>query len=343
MEHGKKKTATIKDVAREAEVSIATVSRLLNGLEGVAPDRASRIRAAVEKLNYRPNSMARALKVRESRSIGLIIPDIENPFFPALVRGVEDAAQKIGYAVILCNTDGRREREQEYMKFLQQKQVDGILFAGNLDFDENKSWLSLMRVPIVLLDRRMPNAPYSAVLSDNEGGAYQATLHLIRQGCQKIAAIGGRPGSPVSNERLQGYRRALEKNGMVYDATLLREGNFSFEGGYQATKDLLEDGQVFDGLFAANDMMAIGALECLRIYGRNVPEDVAVSGYDDIKMAKWYKPALTTMAQPVYEMGQLAAKQLIEEITGKTEAGQERILEPQLVVRESTQRKECRK
>lgn len=335
-----KKTATIKDVAKEAGVSIATVSRLLNGLDGVAPDRAARIRAAVDKLQYQPNSMARALKVRESRSIGLIIPDIENPFFPALVRGVEDAAQQSGYAVILCNTDGKPAREEEYIKFLYQKQVDGILFAGNLDFAENEAWLRAIRTPIVLLDRRIAGAPYSAVLSDNEGGAHQATAHLLAQGCRRVAVIGGRPGSPVSSERLHGYRRALREHGMEPQDALCIDGHFSFEGGYQATAALLAAKVSFDGLFAANDIMAIGAIECLHQHGLQVPQDVAVSGYDDISMAAWYKPALTTMGQPVYEMGQLAASLLIEEINGKGTPGQERILVPQLTVRASSARKE---
>ncbi|WP_346355510.1 LacI family DNA-binding transcriptional regulator [Azotosporobacter soli] len=339
MEEERTKPVTIKDVAREAGVSIATVSRLLNGLDGVAPERAQRIRDAVEKLHYQPNSMARALKIRESRSIGLIIPDIENPFFPALVRGVEDAAQLHGYAVILCNTDGKPTREEEYMKFLYQKQVDGILFAGNLDFAENSHWLSTIQLPIVLLDRRIPGAPYSAVLSANEDGAYLAVQHLIAQGCRQIAVIGGRARSPVSNERLQGYRQALIDNKMEADEMLCKEGNFSFEGGYQAMESLLAGGKPFDGLFAANDMMAIGALQCLERHGRKVPEEIAVVGYDDIQMAAWYKPALTTMGQPVYEMGRLAVAKLVEEIGGKNVVRQEQILQPHLVVRQSSLRK----
>ncbi len=339
MEEERTKPVTIKDVAREAGVSIATVSRLLNGLDGVAPERAQRIRDAVEKLHYQPNSMARALKIRESRSIGLIIPDIENPFFPALVRGVEDAAQLHGYAVILCNTDGKPAREEEYMKFLYQKQVDGILFAGNLDFAENRHWLSTIQLPIVLLDRRIPGAPYSAVLSANEDGAYLAVQHLIAQGCRQIAVIGGRARSPVGNERLQGYRQALIDNKMEADEMLCKEGNFSFEGGYQAAESLLASGKPFDGLFAANDMMAIGALQCLERHGRKVPEEIAVVGYDDIQMAAWYKPALTTMGQPVYEMGRLAVAKLVEEIGGKNVVRQEQILQPQLVVRQSSLRK----
>ncbi|MDF2635121.1 MAG: transcriptional regulator, LacI family, partial [Pelosinus sp.] len=304
------KQSTIKEVAQEAGVSIATVSRVLNEQSGVSEELAEQVRMAVQKLHYQPNAIARALKNAQSRSIGLIIPDIENPFFPALVRGVEDGAQKNGYAVILCNTDGNPQTEERYIRFLLSKQVDGILFVGNLDFEKNASWLAVLPVPMVLLDRRILGAPFSTVLIDNEKGAFLAVEHLIKQGRKRIAIIGGKPQSSTSIERVKGAMDALKIYGYYRETQVIFNGYFSFEGGYQATQELLHSQDTFDAIFAANDMMAIGAMECLVDHDRQVPHDVAVVGFDDIKMASWHKPSLTTVRQPVYEMGQIAVESM---------------------------------
>lgn len=330
------KQTTIKDVAQAAGVSIATVSRVLNKQPGVSKELSEQVEKAVKQLNYQLNGIARALKISQSRSIGLIIPDIENPFFPALVRGVEDAAQKQGYAVILCNTDGKPEEEDRYLKFLLSKQVDGILFAGNLNFEQNKSWLSTLPVPIVLLDRRILGAPFSTVLVDNELGASMAVDHLIKQGRKGIAIIGGKPESPTSIERVNGAMNSLKAHGHSIEEHLVFAGYFTFEGGYEATEKLIQSGQSFDAVFAANDMMAIGVIECLGKYGRQVPEDVAVVGFDDIRMAAWYKPSLTTIKQPVYVMGQVAVQIMVDHITGAITECNDKILIPELIVRQSS-------
>jgi LacI family transcriptional regulator len=329
------KQITIKDVAQEAGVSIATVSRVLNEQSGVSKELVEQVKAAVQKLNYQPNAIARALKNSESRSIGLIIPDIENPFFPALVRGVEDAMQEIGYAVILCNTDGHSEVEERYIKFLLSKQVDGILFVGNLNFEQNP-WLAALPVPMVLLDRKIVGAPFSTVMVDNELGAFMAVEHLIKQGRHHIAIISGKSQSPISIDRVNGAIRALTMYGYPCSKQNILNRYFTFEGGYQAVNELIASESFFDGIFAANDMMAIGAIECLTKYGRQVPDDVAVVGFDDIRLATWYKPSLTTVRQPVYEMGQVAVKSLLEQLTdGKTEAS-DKILKPELIIRRSS-------
>lgn len=330
------KLTTIKDVAQAAGVSIATVSRVLNKQAGVSKELSEQVQVAVEQLNYQLNGIAKALKSSQSRSIGLIIPDIENPFFPALVRGVEDAAQKQGYAVILCNTDGKPEEEDRYLKFLLSKQVDGILFVGNLKFEQNKSWLSALPVPLLLLDRRIEHAPFSTVMVDNELGASMAVDHLIKQGRQRIAIIGGKPGSPTSMERINGAMKSLKAHGYSSEEQLLLTGYFTFEGGYEATENLITSGQFFDAIFAANDLMAIGIIECLGKYGRRVPDDVAVVGFDDIRMAAWYKPSLTTVKQPVYDMGQVAVRLMVEHITGAITDCNHKILKPELIVRQSS-------
>jgi LacI family transcriptional regulator len=330
------KQATIKDVAIEAGVSIATVSRVLNEQTGVSNELSEQVQMAVQKLNYRPNGIARALKVAKSRCIGLIIPDIENPFFPALVRGVEDAAQKQGYAVMLCNTDGKVEEEKAYLKFLLSKQVDGILFVGNLNYEKNKNWLSTLPVPLVLLDRPMPGAPFATILVDNELGAALAMDHLIKAGRRQIGIIGGKSESATSNQRINGALRRLANHGYYFDEQLLGIGYFTFDGGYQAIEKWILNGQLFDAVFVANDMMAIGAIECLRKYGKQVPDDVAIVGFDDIRMAEWYKPTLTTVKQPVYEMGQVAVRIVVEQIKGGTAKVGNEILKPELIVRHSS-------
>ncbi len=330
------KQATIKDVAQAAGVSIATVSRVLNQQAGVSKALSQQVHEAVDQLNYQLNGIAKALKSSQSRSIGLIIPDIENPFFPALVRGVEDAAQKQGYAVILCNTDGKPEEEKRYLKFLLSKQVDGILFVGNIKFTQNKNWLSSLPVPLVLLDRRMEDAPFSTVLVDNELGASMAIGHLIKQGRRHIAIIGGKPESPTSIERVNGAISCLTAHGHLREEHLIANGYFTFEGGYQAIEKMINCGQFFDAVFAANDMMAIGVIECLEKYGKHIPNDVAVVGFDDIRMAAWHKPSLTTIKQPVYEVGQVAVRIIVDHITGSNTGCTNQVLKPELIVRQSS-------
>ena len=332
--------STIKDVAQMAGVSIATVSRILNGTGVVSTNLVAKVQTAIKELNYQPNALARALKIKESRSIGLIIPDIENPFFPALVHGVEDAAQAEGYAVILCNTDGKSEEEEKYIKILLSKQVDGILFAGNLDFEQHREWLADITIPFVLLDRRMPNSPYSAVLTDNRLGAFMAVEHLIKLGKRHIAMVGAHAKSLTSEDRTIGYIDAHLAYECTYTEQLMYNGDFSFEGGYKAAETLINDGHLFDAVFAASDMMAIGVIECLTQHGRLVPDEIAVVGFDDIHLAAWYKPALTTINQPVYDMGKIGLRMLVDHITKKIAQSQEVLLVPQLVIRQSSCTKE---
>ena len=334
------KDSTIKDVAKAAGVSIATVSRILNNKDGVSDELISKVQAAIKELEYQPNNFARALKMQQSRSIGLIIPDIENPYFPALVRGVQDAAQTNDYALLPCNTDGKPEEEERYIKFLLSKQVDGILFVGNLEFAQNCEWLLSIPVPVVLLDRRVSGASNSAVLTDNRLGAFMAVEHLIKQGRRRIAMVGGKGKSSSSQERTSGYIAAHQAYEYPCVQSLLFSGDFSFEGGYKAAQALITAGDLFDAVFAANDMMAIGVIQCLTQYGRRIPEDVAVVGYDDIHMAAWYKPSLTTINQPVYDMGRIGVDLLIKCLNNGPVEQQVVLLKPELIVRQSSGVKE---
>lgn len=334
------KNSTIKDVAKVAGVSIATVSRTLTGKDRVSPLLAERVLQAIQELQYQPNDVARALKINESRSIGLIIPDIENPFFPALVRGVQDAAKMHNYAVILCNTDGKTEEEKKYIQFLYSKRVDGIAFTESVDNKKNISLLDSLGIPVVLLDRRVEGMRASGVSTDNRLGAFMATQHLLDLGKRRIVFISGPLKLSSGADRAKGYQDALLRYNIQYDKDLACIGAFTYESGYAAVEKLLFSRHKFDAIFASNDMMAIGAIECLNKYGIRVPKDVAVVGFDDIRLAGWYRPLLTTVRQPVYDMGQYAMKLLMEHITGKRINSYEKIFKPELIIRQSSGRME---
>ncbi|MBP2630907.1 MAG: transcriptional regulator, LacI family [Firmicutes bacterium] len=332
----KNTTATIKDVARKAGVSIATVSRILNGTGVVSPKLIENVQTTIKEIGYQPNAVARALKIKESKSIGLIIPDIENPFFPALVRGVEDTARKYDYAVILCNSDGYAEEEQRYIRFLHSKQVDGVIFTGSIDSDQNLALLAELNMPVVTLDRQSQLENISSVSVDNYYGATLAVEHLLDQGANKIAFLGGADRLSVAVERFQGYQDVLKKRGIPIVDDLILHGEFTFNSGYENTAILLKKQEKFDAVFAANDLIAFGVIDCLTKHGIEVPREIIVAGYDDIRMAGWYKPSLTTVRQPVYQMGEKTVEILLALFSKpESEIYTERF-RPELIIRNST-------
>lgn len=311
--------STIRDVARLAGVSVATVSRVINKLGNVNPETADQVLKAIEQLQYEPNSVARGLAGKKTGTIALILPDISNPFFPALARAVEDVAHQEGLTVIFGNSDGLGLKERSYIKILKKKYVDGIIIASNTVNPEEIEHLRKDQVPIVLLDRGfdMPTCPI--IRSQNREGAKLAVQHLLSRGCRKIAHIYGPQELITARERLLGYEDVVSRLDW-YSPSLTVPGNFDIEGGRKAIKLLLERQPDIDGVFAGNDLMAIGALKGLRDEGIPVPEKIKVCGFDGISLAEITEPELTTVAQPIYEMGALAAKILIREInTGISE------------------------
>ncbi len=329
-------SATIRDVARRARVSVATVSRVVNRTtHRVRPTTRRRVLAVVKSLGYHPNVIAQSLKKRASRTVALIVPDISNPFFPAIARGIEDAARQRGYAVLLCNTYEDLDREDAYLQLLRKRWVDGLIFAT---VGSNTRHLRALRregLPVVLVARDVDGITIDAVLVDNFRGAFDATNHLIGLGHRSIAHIAGPASLRVAQERRRGYQRGLAEAGVRQDDALVAEGDFTADGGRAAIETLLGRGQRFSGVVAANDLMAIGAMEALRAVGRRVPDEVAVVGFDDITFASLVSPALTTVAQPKYRMGQIAMERLLEVMAGESAAGRRIVLTAQLVVRES--------
>jgi LacI family transcriptional regulator len=332
-------SATIYEVARAAGVSTATVSRALNGSGQVAERTRLRVTEAIAALGYQPNNVARSLVLKATHTIAVLLPDITNPFFPALVKGVQLAADEEGYAVLLGHTGGDPAKEESYFQVLRGQQVDGVLLVGLISAPESLKGLTGHGLPVVTLDRPV-NVPGSATVRvDHKAGGRIATEHLLELGHRRIAHISGPKGLSVSQQRLDGYRRALSTHGVSFNDRLVAQGDFSEDGGYRGVQELLRARTRFTALFAANDLSAIGAMTALREHGMNVPDEVSVVGFDDIHVASYTSPKLTTVRQPIYDMGRAAAKLLIDASRKKVSLKDNTtIFDAELVVRESTRR-----
>lgn len=331
--------ATIRDVARLAGVSVATVSRVINKTETVNPETAGQVLKAIEQLNYVPNAIARGLAGKKMGIIVLILPDILNPFFPALARGVEDVAHMKGLTVILGNSDDLGIKESSYIRALREKYVDGFIFASNTIREEDVESLKNDKIPIVLLDRGLNTASCPVIRSNNREGAKLAVQHLIEQGCQKIAHIYGPQKFITARERLSGYEDVVGGlNG--YSPSLMVPGHFDVESGRSAVELLLDRHPDLDGIFAGNDLMAVGALKALHERRIQVPEEVKVCGFDGIGLTEITEPELTTIAQPIYEMGGLAAQILVDEIESGICENKVIELDVTLIPRKSTRKGE---
>lgn len=305
--------ATMRDVARLAGVSVATVSRVINQKDSVNSKTAGLVLKAVEQLQYEPNAVAQGLAGKKMGIIALILPDISNPFFSALARGVEDVAHTEGLMVILGNTDNLILKERSYIKTLKKKHVDGFIFASNTIREEDVEALRNDGIPIVLLERGLNNESCAVIRSKNRQGAKIAVQHLVEQGCQRIAHIYGPQKFITARERLLGYEEAVAGlNG--YSPSLMVSGQFDIESGRKGVEQILARHPDIDGIFAGNDLMAIGALEALHERRIRVPEQVKVCGFDGIALTEMTEPALTTVAQPIYEMGGSAVRMLLKEI-----------------------------
>lgn len=330
---------TIRDVAKEAGVSISTVSRVLNNEDIVNEETKKKVLEATEKLNYSPNLMARSLITKSTRLLGLIVPDITNPFFPELAKGVEITAHYYGYNVILCNTEANIQSENKYVEMLLQHRIDGLIFM--VFSKELEAQLKKLRpqLPIVLGELPSNDTRFDAVYTDNVLGARLAVKHLISLGHQRIAIVTGPLWLKSSQDKLQGYRNALLESILNYDPELVRESNSRLEGGYEAINQLMElpEHQRPTAVVFGNDLMAIGAMKALDEIGVKIPDDMAVVGYDDIPLASYSHPPLTTIAQPKFELGRLTLELLLDKIEQKKVMDYEHIvLEPRLVIRESS-------
>lgn len=328
--------ATIKDVAERAEVSTATVSHVINQTRFVSPELEARVREAIESLDYQPNAVARSLRGKRTRTLGMIIPDSSNPFFAEVARGIEDLCFDLGYNVILCNSDGDPSKEEAYISLLTEKRVDGIAFVAAGGTIDHISQLLDRKIPVVVVDREIKGLKADCVLTDNLDGGYQATAHLLALGHRRIGCILGPSDLTPSADRVTGYRQAMAETGLEPPDEWLRRGDFRCQSGYDAMRGFLALPEQPTAVFACNDLMAIGALCAIREAGLRVPDDVALVGFDDIALASFTTPRLTTIAQPKQEMGRLAAELLVDRIQNKERPPERRLLSTRLVIREST-------
>lgn len=329
------KASNIYDVARDARVSVFTVSAVVNNKGNVSPKLRRRVEAAVQKLNYRPNLLARGLSKHQTHTIGIVVRDIVNPFFPLLVRGAEDAAQKAGYSVLLCNSDDQSDKEEQYLELLLSKRVDGILLnkaPGSLS-SSLRDLLAESKVPVVSLMRTSPDLKGDAVITDDEKGAFEAVSHLARVGHRRIALVSGPLSVSNGKARWRGFRRALEAGGLQYEQDLVIEGDYHIDSGYRAGLSLLPRRP--DAVFVANYLMTVGLMKAADEIRLRCPEDFGLASFDDYPWLSCFRPRLTTVELPKYEIGATAVQILLERISGKRSRRSLAKLMPELHVRES--------
>lgn len=327
--------ATIRDVCKLAGVSVATVSRVINKKGNVSKEKEDAILNAIKMLNYTPNDVARRLAGKKSNTIGLIIPNILNPYFPEIARAAEDKANKVGYNIILCNTDNDKEKEHQYYEMLLNKQVDGIIISSYTATPDELLSVIDKGMPLVIVDNEYKNYNIPSVSGNNEEGGELAAKHLIECGCKNIAHITGPMYIDTVRYRFLGFEKVLKKYGL-YNADLVRTDDFSLKGGYNATKKILEEGKIIDGIFAGNDIMAIGCYKALKDSGYDSFEKIRLIGYDGLESNINYLE-ISSIAQHMYEIGESSVELLIRKIENKEDISCEKIkINPTIVKRYST-------
>jgi LacI family transcriptional regulator len=329
---------TIIEVAKRAGVSIATVSHVIRGTKRVSQGVEERVRNAIRELDYFPNEIARSLKVAQTRMLGMVLPDITNPFFPEIIRGAEDTAFERGYFLVTANTDEQIGRERRIVAALRSYRVAGILLASAPGNDANHILrLIASGVSVVCLDRRVPGVPSDAVLLDNVRGARECVRHLIQLGHRSIAIITGHLKTQTAQERLQGYEEALHESDIPVASKLIFEGDFREDSGYQLGRQLLKKPTNVTAVFVCNGVMTLGLLKAMEAEGIQCPADLSLATFDDLTMDRTFHPHLTAVVQPGYEMGARAATILIDRIEGKMTGPPYALrIVPTLVIRESS-------
>jgi len=328
--------ATMKQVAEKAGVSTSTVSHVINNTRVVSDDVRERVLAVIQELRYIPSAVARSLKNDKTHTIGMMIPNNSNPYFAELIQGIEDSAFKLGYNIILCNAYDDAKKQAAYLRVLMEKRIDGLILVASGDDEELAEILRGMPMPKVVVDREVSGVDADFIEADHDRGGYLATKYLIGLGHRDIACVSGPMHLVPSRDRVAGYQRALQEAGIAVNSHFLVHSDFTSEGGYTAFKHLLGLAHRPTAVFAGNDLMAFGGMCAANEAGVRVPEDLSVIGYDDIALASFSTPRLTTMAQPKYEMGETIARILVERIQGGHQPVRREMFKPVLVERQST-------
>ncbi|MFH4593050.1 substrate-binding domain-containing protein [Vibrio alginolyticus] len=332
--------ATMKDIAKLAGVSTSTVSHVINKTRFVSEEISERVNNAAKELNYyAPSALARSLKVNRTKTIGMLVTTSTNPFFGEVVKGVERSCYQKGYSLILCNTEGDNERMRQSINTLLQKRVDGlILMCSSLEGERIDVFERYPDIPVVVMDWG-PMLFTSDKIQDNSlRGGYLAAKYLIDCGHIEIGCITGPLIKHQAQMRYEGYKRAMNEAGLEFNANWIIESDFECEGGYQAFKKMAQRGALPSSIFVSNDMMAMGVINAANELGIKVPDDLSIIGYDDIHIAKFMSPSLTTIHQPKYRLGQAAVETLVRKLDKKSTEAQVVQLEPTLVERKSVKR-----
>ncbi len=328
--------SSIKEVARLAKVSTATVSRVLNNPANVKPHLQQRVLDAVKALDYHPSNIARSMRKQSSKILGIIIPDISNPFFTAIVRGIEDIALRKQYKVFLCNSDRNPEKEKMYIEVLAMERISGAVIAPYRE--ENLVPLDKLAIPYVFINQTLPGVKVDSVVLNNFKGAYEATMHLIELGHTRIGVINS-PNRPVETQRLIGYQKALLDSGIGIDPEIIVSGPFLVENAEKATDQLLALPDPPTAVFSLNNTMTIGTLKSIAKHGLSIPGDISVIGFDDMPWLSFFTPPITVVQQPTYEIGTSAAGLLFNHIEDpETAEVKNLVLDPELIIRSSTAR-----
>jgi LacI family transcriptional regulator len=322
----------MRDVALRAQVSAATVSRVLNGSDTVGADARERVRVAVAELGYRPNRLARNLRRQNAQMIGVVVADIQNPHFTEMVRATEDAAFSRGYRTLLCNTDEQGDKQAAYLDMLAGERVSGVILSPTDPDGEEIGQLLDLGIPVVAFDRHVRDERADSVVSDGHAATRTATEHMIEHGHREIAFLGGRPGVETAEERRAGYEAAMREAGLQPREA---DGDFRIEGAVRATEELLRGNGEVTALVIGNNLMAIGAMRALVAHGRRVPDDIALIALDDPFWAALVQPPLSALAQPVRSMADAAMHLLLDRIGGSEEPPQHQSFPFELRVRGS--------
>lgn len=329
------KKVNINEVARLSGISRTTVSRVINNSPLVKEETALKVKQVMRDLGYQPNELARGLRNNETKTVGVIVSNVLNPFFTAVVRGVEDVANAENYSIILCNTDEKNEKESQYIKMLLGKRVDGLIIASTgakCDYDTLAA-----EKPIVFIDRRPPikEGTYDVILVANQEGSYRLTKHLIAQGYRRIGIVIGSVEATTGHGRLMGYYQALKENNIEIDERLIKTDDFLGSFSYEKTKELLKDG-LCDAIYASNNIILSGVLRAMKEEDIKYPQDMGLAAFDDLEWMEYCPVPITAVKQPTYEIGMVAMQTLLKRIAGSHEEPKEISLDVTLTVRDSS-------
>ncbi len=327
--------ANIKDVAKKAGVSPATVSRVINAKPYVADSIRERVLEAIRELQYHPNRVAQRLRAEKSHLVGVLLSDIRNPFYTMALEGIEQILSQQGLSVLICNSATKPERENDFITLLRAEEVAGIIIAPTRENSDALADAVKSGLPVVVIDRRMTRPVTDTVLADNENGARLAVRHFVEQGHRHIATLAGPQHLTSGRERYQGYLQALAEADIPLDTSLVRFGDYQLESGYTLTRELITQTNLPVALFVANNLMTIGALNAIHEAGLNIPDDIAIVGFDDLPWAVSLTPSLTTVQQPATEIGIHAAELLLNRMTFPGRPARTVVLGTELIVRAS--------